>query len=201
MAWLTTKLNEENNRKVYTTLSQLASPEKVNYMLYQALRKAANKLRDDTREALIRKVPATANRNPDNPMTDGGRVVDDIISGGDRKEVIAYVKIYKAHKSAVDRNNMIPIWFEKGVPQKGGERMTKGNRVKNAKGEYVFERYLNSRGASRTRILRDRSTKHSTGSVAATNFFKETREADEQLMQDIISESIDRAIKDIIQHD
>lgn len=201
MAWLTTKLNEENNRKVYTTLSQLASPEKVNYMLYQALRKAANKLRDDTREALIRKVPATANRNPDNPMTDGGRVVDDIISGGDRKEVIAYVKIYKAHKSAVDRNNMIPIWFEKGVPQKGGERMTKGNRVKNAKGEYVFERYLNSRGASRTRILRDTSTKHSTGSVAATNFFKETREADEQLMQDIISESIDRAIKDIIQHD
>lgn len=201
MAWLTTRLNEENNRKVYTTLSQLAAPEKVNYMLYQALRKAANKLRDDTREALIRKVPATANRNPDNPMTDGGRVVDDIISGGDRKEVIAYVKIYKAHKSAVDRNNMIPIWFEKGVPQKGGERMTKGNRVKNAKGEYVFERYLNSRGASRTRILRDRSTKHSTGSVAATNFFKETREADEQLMQDIISESIDRAIKDIIQHD
>ena len=201
MAWLATRLNEENNRKVYTTLSQLASPEKVNYMLYQALRKAANKLRDDTREALIRKVPATANRNPDNPMTDGGRVVDDIISGGDRKEVIAYVKIYKAHKSAVDRNNMIPIWFEKGVPQKGGERMTKGNRVKNAKGEYVFERYLNSRGASRTRILRDTRTKHSTGSVAATNFFKETREADEQLMQDIISESIDRAIKDIIQHD
>lgn len=194
MAWFETHLSEENYNKVYTTLSDT---NEINIMIYNALKKAAYKLRDDTREALIRKVPATANRNPDNPMTDGGRVVDDIIAGGDRKEVVAYVKLYKAHKSAVDRNNMIPIWFEKGVPQKGGERMTKGNRIKNAKGEYVFETYRNAKGYVRSRIMRDRSTKHSTGSVASTNFFKETREADEQLMQDIISESLDRAIKDI----
>lgn len=168
--------------KLMNTLNFFVDDDAKKEMLFNAVKEGAIVLRDEARETFRKDVKGATHSDA---YTKGKPLYETIKMIGDKAYTRAVVSIMGDYRLK---------WFEKGAPQGGGDRMTKGKKMTNAQGKYIKTK---SAKTGKWSVIKRDGSGHSTGNVTATNFFAESHSSASDRIDEAIITSINNAIKQI----